>query len=211
MGNFKALGLAVVAMLAIGASAVSAASADEFTAEKYPALIKGKIDPATGDDFTTTFSPYRCVSTTYLATITSATTTVSVTPSYSGCQFTNWLVIIDMKDCTYLFHVEGGTSTNGDMDIVCPPGEEISVTIGTFTSVCTIHFKSQSDINGPVKFTNVGGGKEITVEAKLTGLDYTHTKGTGLAACSSGSGTNGTMTVKAIFGTEGNGVFMSNV
>lgn len=217
----KKLGLALVALAVIGAVIAPAALADEFTAEKYPVALTGKIDPGTSDLFTTTVGNVSCNGPTYTATVTGATTTVSVTPNYSagGCSAFGATATIDTNGCTFLFHVEGGTSTTGDMDLVCPAGQEFTATSGSPTTKCTVHIPSQSDIGGAVKYTTVGAGttREITVEANLTGIDYTHTKGTGLGACTSGSGTTGALNNKALLtgetdgGSEHIGTFLSNV
>ena len=69
---------------------------------------------------------------------------------------------------------------------------------------CTVHIPAQSDITGSVVYSNVGTGptREVRIEASLTGIDYTHTAGTGIGACASGSATTGALTFKAILTGE---------
>jgi hypothetical protein len=229
MRNFKILGLALVAMLALSAVGPGAASADDLTAEAYSTTLTGEKDPgAAVDQFLTTAGTLTCDTPRYSATITGPTTTVTVTPNFTTpghvephlapCRTSGLPTVIDMKGCTYQLNV--GAGTTGDLDLVCPAGVEVTVVVTPATSAtarCTIHIKAQSDIEGTVTYSNTGAGttRDITVDANLKGIDYAHTAGSGLGACTTGSATNGTLTAKAVIrgevhgGSTHRGIFLS--
>jgi hypothetical protein len=123
-----------------------------------------------------------------------------------------------MNGCHYLFHLNGGTSTEGKADLTCPAGKEVTVTsVLAATIRCTLHFPAQSSV-GTMQFFNTGVGttRELTLTMKLANIKYSHTKGTGLGACAEGSASNGTLEAKGVVigetdpGSQRIGVFMSN-
>lgn len=198
MRNVKVLGLALVAMFAMSAATATAASADDFTAEKYPATLTGSNTTA-NDQLVLTTGIVNCKKSTYTATVSAATTSVSVTPSYSECTAFGFPSAIDTNGCKYIFNV--GAGTTGDADISCEAGKSITFTaIGAGTVKCTIHITSQSYIAGAVTYSNTGSGttREMGIEVSLSGIDYSHTKGTGIGACTAGSATNGTVSAAAL-------------
>ena len=209
----KALGLAFVAMLALSAVAATAASADDFTAEKYPATLTGTNDPGFQDEFSSTVGTFRCTETKYTATIAGPTTSLTASPSFSGCAAFGFPVVIDMNGCTLKFNV--GAGTTGDVDLVCPAGAEVTMTANSAgTTKCTEHIKAQSDVAGTVTYSNIGVGatREITVSSALSGIDYAHTAGTGIGKCTAGSGVNGTLNAKVILTGENDGpVFTEHI
>jgi hypothetical protein len=214
MRNIKILGLALVAMFAMSAMVAATASADDFNAESYTATLAGTKD---GEDlFTTTAGTVKCTTPTYAATITAKTKTISATPSYTGCTGFGFPAEVITTGCTYVFTVNGGTSTEGKVDVECGSNEITVVAKSGATVKCTVHVKTQTDLTGTVKYTNVGVGttREVTLEANLGGIDYTHTAGSGIGACVSGSATNGTLTGKGfVTGSKAGahvGVFLTN-
>jgi hypothetical protein len=209
----KALGVACMAVLALSAFVVAAASADDLTAEKYPATLTGTNDPGFSDEFLTTIGTFKCTKTTYAATIAGPTTSLTATPSFSGCSGFGFPFVVDMNGCTFKFNV--GAGTTGDVDLVCPAGAELTLTATSAgTAKCTEHIKAQSDITGGVTYSNIGVGatREITISSALSGIDYTHTAGTGLGQCTMGSAVNGVLNARAIFTGENDGaVFTEHI
>src|SRR5215218_10217192 len=211
MRNLKIFGLAFVAVLAMSAVAVSAASADDKrTAEVYPTTLTGGPDPgAAADLFVTTAGNVTCPNPTYDATVAGPTTTIEISPNYGlGCKALGFPATIDVNGCTYLVHLTAGTTTEGTVDIKCPAGKEITVTANpaeaphNLTPKCVIHVKEQLGL-GTLKITNVGVAttRELTLDINIEKIHYTHTSGaglgTGLGACTAGTGTTGTLTAKA--------------
>lgn len=189
MRNLRFLGVAVFAVLAMSAVSASFASAaaDDLTAEQYPVTLTGKNDP-NPPILKTTAGSYECTTSTLHATVSGPTTTVSATPTYSGCTCIGVACTIDMNGCTYLIHMTEGTTST--VDIVCPAGQEITLT----NSKCILHVPPQTGLPHIV-WTNVGAGatREITGHVTISGLRYKHTEGSGIGKCTSGEGTNGTL------------------
>ncbi|HEX5713334.1 MAG TPA: hypothetical protein VFX85_08490 [Solirubrobacterales bacterium] len=208
MQNVKTLGLSMLTMLSVSAVMAVSASGDTLTAQGYPAVLTGTADEGFKDTVTTTAGTVSCPEPKYDATITGPITTagsVSVSPTFphTGCTAFGFPATVDMNGCVYVFRVLAGTS--GDVDLECSGSNELTVTATSAGILkCTVHVKAQTDLGGAVKYTNTGGGG-ATVEANLSGIDYTHTQGTGLGSCLGGSATSGTLTLKAIFKAETEG------
>lgn len=214
MRSMKALGLAMIAVLAVCAIGVASASADEFTAESAKANLTGTNEVATPDVFTITAGNTSCKGVSYTGTSATGVTSVTVTPSYpekiknakgedeQNCTSLGFPAIIHTNGCQYVFNINAGASKVGDVQIVCPTvGEvkqEITVTaIGAGTTKCTIHVPEQTLTANKVTYSTIGAGttREITVSVNVpsavNSLKYTHTKGTGVGACTAGSANNG--------------------
>jgi hypothetical protein len=220
MRNLRILGLAFVAMLAMSAVMAAGASGNELTAEEYPATLTGVKDPteAAPDKLVLTAGNISCTTPKYDATLNKAETTVSVTPSYTGCTSFGFPATVHINGCTYLLHLGAAGSTAATVDIVCPAGQEITITANPaehgLTPKCTVHIKPQT-LGGSVTIKNIGAGttRELTLEINLTNIHYTHTEGTGLGKCSAGTGATGSISAKAQVTGEKNlahkGIFLS--
>lgn len=202
MRNLKVLALALVAVLAMSAVAASTAPADAFTGEATPVTLTGSQEGS--DVLTTTSGNTTCKEVRYTGTSASGVTTATVTPSYPektaiGEQNCSGGLpsLVHTNGCVYLFHL--GAATEGTVDINCPAGKEITITAGyNVTTKCTIHIPPQTGLI-KVNYSNTGSGntREIIVTTAITNLKYTHTKGSGLGACTPGSGTTGSYNGKA--------------
>lgn len=219
MAKAKVLGIILMAALTMTAVESSTVSADEFTAETYPTKLTGSKDGEFQDELATTAGPLKCATTSYSATVASNTTTISLTPQFAGCTWAGFSATVDPEDCQYLVHIGSGTATEGGLDLVCTHAGELTVTSsGVGTAKCILHIPSQANI-GLAKVMNIGSGatRELTIEGVMTGIDYTHTKGTGLGSCSPGTGATGSFVFKARLTGESDGgsghigVFLSNV
>jgi hypothetical protein len=212
--NLKVLGLVLVALLAMTAVAVSAASADDLTSEASPVTLTGKQSGA-GDVFTTTAGTVKCKEVSYTAiSVGTPTTTVDVAPNYplktaggeQNCAGFSLPAEIATNGCVYRLTI--GAATTGGFDIVCPVGQEMTATAkGGATTKCTIHIPPQSIAAG-VTFSNTGAGttREVDIAANISGtLAYKHTAGTGLGACTSGSGSGSYAGSAIVTGENGGG------
>jgi len=183
-------------MSAVTASMASAQT--QFHANSAPLTLTGAQNAGIKDKFITTAGSVECEKATYHGTISEKTTsTVTVTPSYTNCTVFGILTHepVHMNGCTYQFHVDPGNTnvTTGTVDILCPVGKEITVTGGSGgTNKCVVHVPAQNNVGG-VTFSNVGSlpNREVHVAVNITTLKYSHTKGTGLGACTAGSAVNG--------------------
>jgi hypothetical protein len=184
--KLKFLGFSLVAVLAMSAVGASAASAfTQFNAEKTPVTLTGKQE-GTSNAFDVQFGEVKCTTALYNGRTTETPdTTVKVTPHYTGCTFAGVSATIDMNSCYYTLHINSEAAKNV-ADVVCPTGEEITVTGGT---KCTVHVKGQSNL-GPITYANSGMASGPTREVTL-GLDgiknitYSQTPGTGVGKCES--------------------------
>jgi len=174
--NLKALGLALVAVLAMSALTAAGASAEafQFKAEKTPTTTLSGKQHGAADVFTTDTGSVSCNEAKYAGTVTGTEVTeVTVTPTYSECTaFGLFNVPIDTNGCQYKFTVltKVGANYEGKVDVVCPAGQVIKVT----APLCTVTVGAQNNVPGTITYTNVGAGatREITVDVNLTGLTY---------------------------------------
>lgn len=178
-GNIKTLGLALVAVLAMSAVAASAAQAltqAKFTADAYPAVIKGAQEGTENFLEATAGRKTECKTATYQATLTEASTELTVTPHYAECEASGVGTTVDLNGCDFRFTAGTNTSaedSHGSADIVCP-GPIKSITVTTFT--CTVHIPAQNGLTG-VTFTNKSAST-VTVDVDITNqIKYTETDG----------------------------------
>lgn len=204
--NLKVLGLAITAVLALSAVGASMASADAFKSEAAPVTLTGTTDPGTTETFKTTAGSVTCHGS-YVGTVNAtSTTTLSVTPSYSGCTALGFPGSqVHVNGCSFLFHITptAGVKT-GTVDIVCPEGQSIKVTaLSVGTLKCTIDVPAQTGL-ATVTYSNAGAAsgstREVTVSAVINNLHYLHTSelATGLGKCTAGTGTDGKYEGKAL-------------
>jgi hypothetical protein len=176
--NVKALGLAFVALVAIGALAGSAAHASnaKFTAAEFPAVAKG-VQEGTENYFEwTPGHKVECSTATYQATLGAAGPSLTVTPHYAGCREGR---TITLNGCHFAFETAGtekNGATPGTADVICPSGKTIEIK-GAF-GICELHIQGSADgknqnLKG-VTFTNVANG-DVTVDINFEGIHYTET------------------------------------
>lgn len=174
-------------VVAMTVTMASTASADLLTSESSPGTLTGKQE--TKLLLKTTAGSSECLSVTSSGTGSSPTATVTMSSSYSSCTCFGVACTIDMNGCDHLLHL--GASTTATVDIVCPVGQRVTIT----NSKCTLHIGPQAGL-GKVGISNVGAGttREILLATEITGLHYSHTEGTGIGKCTSGTGATGTLT-----------------
>jgi hypothetical protein len=200
-GTLKALGLALLAALALSAVAATGAQAENketgrFTAEKFPAVATGhqegevnrlKITTGAGE----TVRSIECASATYEATLPEKSTSLTVTPHYTGCKNNDGIEVhVDLNGCDFKFTSETYTKateeTHGKVHIECPVGKQIEITVrnpfGTTTGapLCVIDIKAQTG-KATLTYTNKPAEAPtpkpyVTVHANVTGLHYVETK-----------------------------------
>lgn len=154
--NLKALGLALVAVFALGAVVASAASAQQGTlTSDGPVTLKSEELGVAGENALTAFAGPNVVEcsggtkTVYTAhtynvtphvPIVTPATTATLTPHYGTCVAkigaTTFPATIDLNGCDFDIHI--GVTTGGvngtygvTFDVTCPVGKQIQVTIWT--------------------------------------------------------------------------------
>jgi hypothetical protein len=198
--KLKQLGLALVAVFALGAMSASVASAAEefwFKSDGDWTMLVGKQKVVNGDVFTTDAGKVTCEETTYSGS-TAITTDSSITlrPTFSGCEIQGiGFSTIDMNKCGYVFTADkltAGPKYDVETEIECENvGEEITVTTWLTKKVdeekgtikCTIHITQQKLGTGMVLTNNGKAPNTIEAVINLSGIKYTQTAGTGLGKC----------------------------
>ncbi|HYJ21922.1 MAG TPA: hypothetical protein VEW07_07865 [Solirubrobacterales bacterium] len=204
-GKFKAIGLALIAVLALSAFSATAAQGAEVTAGAYPATLTGKdVKTKHGELARLTIGNgaryVECESASLSATLAgpAGQTEVSVSPSYAGC-FSNGLTAVPatvtVNGCTFKLHAT--TKTEGQATVVCPEGKQIEVHVYENHTkhtenkpICTYDIAAQGPITGAkLGVINSGAANEgISVNlAELAKFNVTSTMGP-LSVC----GVNGT-------------------
>ena len=169
--NLKVLGLAIAAVMAMSAMMASAASAvPQFTASAYPATVTGSNTKGS-EVFTTEGGKVECDSHFVSHSLSGASSTLTVTPTYTNCEAWGLPATVQTEGCTYVLHATEKVSSgvyNNHVDIVCPSGKSIKIT----TTICIVEVKGQNGLT-TVKTTNSGGS--VTVEPNVSSVAYTVT------------------------------------
>ena len=131
--NLKALGLSLMAVLALSAVVASAAQANNVTAAKYTATLTGKdLGKKAGEYARFTVGNgarfIECEESIYTATLVKAETVITVTPTYNKC-FANGLTsvpaTVTMNECDYM--LEATSKTTARLSVKCPVGKQIEI------------------------------------------------------------------------------------
>ena len=199
--NLKVLGLALAAVFALSAVGAATASAQGKITSTGPFIVTGTETGLAGSNALTAFGlTVECPNSTYSGGLNNTTphqglpsgsTTVTITPHYAdephGCLVTpgNFRLTVDMNGCDYLAHVGATTggvagTYGGTIDIVCPTGKEITLTIFTSTSdltagkvMCVQHVPPQVGLTGGHVTQTTGGHLGLT--GPIKGIKMTET------------------------------------
>jgi len=206
--NLKVLGLALVAVFAMGAVVASSASATSFhfnSAADHTIINGSQIGL---HKFATTAGEVTCEEANFSATTTTKTETdVTITPVYSKCHINFFgskvSATVAMNGCQYTLtshQTVAGVTTPATIHLVnCTKAAEV-VAAG-----CTIKVNTGQTLGGQTITNGVG---DIVLTTNTSGITYSHSGFT----CGTGSGTTGTYkgetTVKGS-DTEGKAVSIS--
>ena len=212
MRNFKTLGLALVAALAMSAVVASAAQAGPaaITVEGGgTAILTGKQEAGTNTTFTRQGRTVTCHSESLEATVSNKATTATVTPKYSNCTSSLGPATVTMNSCDYIFHLEGDATGGEDTwtataDLDCTtPGDKAYIHVYSSTTnhtnnvvLCTYEFEEQPGL-GTIELTNKSADATtpkdwITADIEVEGIDSKRTAGSTLI-CGSENDTAGTL------------------
>jgi|SRR5215207_4083323 len=189
--NLKALGLALVAVLAMSAFAASASQAKNLTTEtgKYPATITA--GQKTLHEFTVSGRVVTCATASFTGTLSAASKELTVAPTYTTCHTVvfgeTWPVTVTTNGCHYLL-----TNTpENQIHLTCAAGQGIEIHIYTShanhtagTSVCTYKVDPQTISTG-VSYENTatgspGGKGAVDIKAAASPIVTTRTGGSEL-------------------------------
>jgi hypothetical protein len=170
--NLKALGLAVVAVLAMSVVVASAAQAAPVVTISAGASVSVH---ATGENIGEKLSidgvTTECKTSHYTGTATSGSSTLTLNPTYTGCTLagTGLTVHVTTTGCGYLFHLQNksGSTNNASVDIEC--GASPIKIEGTGTS-CVATIGAQSGLSN-VSGTN--DATDVTIKSNVSGIKAT--------------------------------------
>jgi hypothetical protein len=192
MRNLKALGLALFAVLALGALAVASASAagEQFHADVEPSVLTGTNEGEGNHVFKAGEAEVVCTTAKFAGTTSTKTTTSqNVHPTYSGCTFLGSAATVDTAGCNYVLSSEVGAGGVAPVEISCTGTNKIKVT----GAGCTLSFGSQLTEGGATYKTLATTPKTVT---STSNTKATFTK-SGLL-CGAVTGTVGTYTGSVI-------------
>lgn len=184
--NFKIIGLLLLLIaIAMSALAVTGAFAEEeeeegggkigtLSAEKYPATLDGTDEAVAGkvNAFTFPGLQVECPDSSFSGTIAGATSTFTITPTYSTKCFSGTRkATVITNGCTYKITIQHTTDKNGFKenyffwtDILCPPGQDIEIRVyeaadNEDVEYCKVTIKEQLELKnrGKIQFVAANG------------------------------------------------------
>jgi hypothetical protein len=174
--NFKALGLALVAILAMSVVVASAAQAEKTEAKitsqtnVYPLQLSA-TSTVGNEIFNTAGGKVECKGS-YSASVGAASANVTATPTYTECKAFGFVAAtVTMNGCAYKFNLT--TIVKADeylahVDLVCPAGKSVVITAGTCEVV--VHAQTGLTHAGITNMTPKEPAKEhgdITIDATV--------------------------------------------
>jgi hypothetical protein len=147
--NLKALGLALLAVFALGAIGAQAASAHEFKAGVQKSVITGKNvgvhNFQVGAAGTVSCAKAKFEGTVDAGTGKTEVDEITIKPTYEECTFGGQVAAVFFNDCAYVFDSDttAGNSTGGEhaqVKVECAAGNKIQV----HTVNCTITVGEQT-------------------------------------------------------------------
>jgi hypothetical protein len=185
MRNFKSLGLALAATLAMGAVASSAAQAEFTIGTGGNTVTVSQI--GINEFFIPGFGPVECTSVTGDASASGTVADLTFILSYSGCTAFGQPLDIATDSCTF-------TLTTDSTVHICRSGGPLTMTVTSGgLSVCTLTFGAQTAAVTLHNKTKAATGKmDIEVTTGVIGLHYVVHNPNGNTGCpAAGTYTNG--------------------
>jgi hypothetical protein len=166
--KFRVLGLTFIAALAMTAVTAGAAQAIVIEAASYPTTIDATGE-AIGEAFNTEAGEVKCAVSHYDGTLTGASSTLTVKPTYTTCTAFGFAeATVNTEECHYLFHATEHVAPTfrAHVDVVCPAGQSIKIIAGK----CKAEVKAQTGLT-TVDITNMAGiaptVSDLTIKATL--------------------------------------------
>jgi hypothetical protein len=189
--KLKALGLALFAVLAVGAVSVMSATANpgeklgHFTSDVNWTHVTGSqegtlhenvfLNHALGDGVT-------CSTAAFTGNVSGFTATeITVTADYKGCKTTEEKrdVHVEMNGCAYTLTIfEKPEVKDQTTHLECPAGKEVTLRVtGPFGVKCTIHIPPQTPTSGGVVYTTTtDANKKHTLTLDITAFGVTNNR-----------------------------------
>ncbi len=186
--KLKMLGMALVAVLALIAVAVSAASAEKsYIASSYPVTITASS--ALGNTVLHTEAGTLECQAHFEGTLTAPSSDLTITPTYTECKAFGFLNST-ITGCEYTFTTP---STTGKADEFIAAVDIVGTCV-LVASTCEVKFEPQGPLNS-VTITDDTAASDMTFKANLAGTSYNVTKdGIGCPFAGTGVKTGGSFT-----------------
>jgi len=185
--KFKTVGLALVAVLAVGAFAASSAQAGLIMSDSNThSTLHGEGTNTHVFKLTDQTSlTAKCKKSTFTGAVTEPSSTQRLHPEYSECEAFGFAsATVTTTGCDYMYHIENtipnSSIYHASMDIECEAGKSITIVAGT----CEVDIGSNhsgTPVNQGLTTTRakngvVGGVNDVTLEAELKSIKYIVTK-----------------------------------
>jgi hypothetical protein len=211
MRNLKHIALALVGAFAIGATAASVASANQF----HSSVAETTSTVASNEDqkylYETGGKTVKCTTLGGSGETTSATVSEApFNPQYSGCTVDGIFgssAEVSMEKCS-LQGTINATTNEGPIHVACQGTSQVTITVKVFgVSICTYHISKQTP-KGLASFFN-SGTTRIGVQASLTGIAGSRQ---GSVECGTATSTTGVVTVSTVLkGVRTGGQMVTNI
>lgn len=195
----------IAAVMALsGATASVVLAAPEYTTSSYPGAVTS-ANTKGSEVFTTEAGKTECESHYVSHSISSPSSTLMITPKYTGCTAFGLSSTINTEGCGYVFHATERFAASMHLhhvDVSCPAGQSIKIIGGG--GICRAEIKSQAGLT-TVRTTNLANGT-ITAELLIEGIAYTVTHdGFGCLFNGTGNKTGGIYSGHLVFARVGGG------
>jgi len=191
--KLKKLGAVLVAVVALSLVASSTAPAAQFTSAKYPTTYQVTGGASSGS-ISNSGGSLTCKKLTASGTASAASSTVTVSSTASECTAFGFSTAhVLMNGCYYTLHVTEGSGDKfkGTGDIVCPAGNEITITPTSFgVSSCSVRIPGQA---GGMQIEFINDTANSRVEGKILS-QTSHYTSTGGSCGTAGEHTDGKVT-----------------
>jgi hypothetical protein len=214
--KLKFLGLAMVAIFALGTAAVSSAFAAEgtITAGVSNATVTGsQIGKNVFTIGSTGARKVECSVATTKGTLASAASNVSEVPTYSGCITSpgGGPATVNVSSCSYSFTAttkSSATEGAGSASVVCSAGGQISIVANSTggSKICEYSISAQAASGSKSWLSKLKGALKAVLKIIHITVTVKVSVGT-LAACgaSAGNSTSGTLTGEAELSADTSG------
>lgn len=171
--KLKAIGLSVLALLAIGALSAPAAQAGEFETGVFPATITGQHINGP-HEITTELGVMPC-GMRFEGELAEASEELTLTPEFLNCMLAGNMVDVLTNGCDFRFNAGatlGMDMVEGSLDLICPEGSKITfgVTIAGVVE-CVMKVPEQLGL-GEVTYRTTTMAQDVDVDFNIEGLAY---------------------------------------
>ncbi len=173
--KFKALGLALVAVLAMSVVVASAAqAAPKVTITAGATVSAHATGVEIGEEFKIDGVGVTCKVSHYTSTVENNGETIRVTPTYTECKVGEAIpAVITTHECHYLFHLTEKVAENvfkAHADVECTNSKKI--TIVSTNPKCIMEVGSQTNLTTG-EITNNAAKTDVEIKPNVTGITGT--------------------------------------